>query len=670
MAKRRIIIYLTILLAATLFAPVVALADADSIEAVLEAETQRIAVMDEAKNAVVAVFSSDGGGGGSGVVISTDGFALTNFHVVKPCGAAMKCGMADGNIYDAVVVGVDPVGDVALIKLFGKDVFPAAKMGDSDKLKVGDWCFAMGNPFLLAADFTPTVTYGIVSGTHRYQYPAGTLLEYTDCIQTDASINPGNSGGPLFNSAGELVGINGRGSFEKRGRVNVGVAYAISINQIKYFLGCLHAGRICDHATLGATVSTDDEGRVVVNNILSDCDAYRRGLRYDDELILLGNRPITTTNAFKNVLGIFPKEWRIPISFRKDGERIDAMVRLMGVHTDQELIDKVQPPPRAMPVPIPMPKPDEDQPKSDEDSPKDLDEDKAEPSNDESDKPSDEGEQNVEPADEGEQAAKPADDDGKEELPDKPQRIEIPEQIRRQLMQKKPPLPEIVKQHFEKRRGYANYYFNKLHSDRVEQDWQQLGDFTSSRGLWVFEGILVDGKRKTRIEIDPNGVRLTLPDVTYSWQVSDRLCDDLSPPQSGGLLAALYLWRRLAVEGFENFGDVRYFGTAPIDQLDKQVDVVDAIYKDAQARCYFDPVTGHLQLLEFYSADDSDPCELYFRDYVDFDGRQVPSRFEIFIGDDPYPSFQFTSYRFEPGEPAPVETESDESSDTSEEANQ
>ena len=172
----------------------------------------------------------------------------------------MKCGMADGKLYDAVVVGLDPTGDVALIKLFGRDDFPAAELGDSDQVRVGDWVFAMGNPFLLATDFQPTVTYGIISGVHRYQFPPGTLLEYADCLQTDASINPGNSGGPLFDAEGRLIGINGRGSFEKRGRVNVGVGYAISINQIKNFLGCLRSGRIVDHATLGARVGLRRRG--------------------------------------------------------------------------------------------------------------------------------------------------------------------------------------------------------------------------------------------------------------------------------------------------------------------------------------------------------------------------------------------------------------------------
>ena len=103
---------------------------------------------------------------------------------------------------------------------------------------------------------------------HRYQFPAGTLLEYTDCLQTDASINPGNSGGPLFDAQGPADRHQRPGSFEKRGRVNVGVGYAISINQIKNFLGALHSGRIVDHATLGARVAADDDGRVVVTDIL------------------------------------------------------------------------------------------------------------------------------------------------------------------------------------------------------------------------------------------------------------------------------------------------------------------------------------------------------------------------------------------------------------------
>src|SRR5207248_10806143 len=169
-----------------------------------EAETQRIGVIQKVTPAVVAIFERGGQGGGSGVLISKDGYALTNFHVVQGSGPVMQCGLPDGILYDAVLVGLDKVGDVALIKLLpqkeGKE-FAAAALGDSGKVQPGDWSLALGNPFLLATDFTPTVTYGLVSGVHRYQYPESSrgLLEYTDCIQIDTSINPGNSGGPLFN---------------------------------------------------------------------------------------------------------------------------------------------------------------------------------------------------------------------------------------------------------------------------------------------------------------------------------------------------------------------------------------------------------------------------------------------------------------------------------------
>jgi serine protease Do len=307
---------------------------------VLQAEQRRVEVLRKISPAVVAVFGNNGDGGGSGVLISPDGYALSNFHVTSGAGNFMKCGLNDGVLYDAVIVGIDPTGDVALIKLLGRDDFPHATIGDSDTVKVGDWAYAIGNPFLLATDYHPTVTYGIVSGVHRYQYPAGTFLEYADCIQVDSSINPGNSGGPLFNDAGELIGINGRGSFEKRGRVNVGAGYAISINQIMFFLDHLRSGRIVDHATLGATVSTDRDGRVVVDSILETSEAYRRGLRLDDEIVEFAGRPIRSVNQFKNVLGIYPKGWRLPLTYRREEQKSEILARLRGVHVRAELMPK------------------------------------------------------------------------------------------------------------------------------------------------------------------------------------------------------------------------------------------------------------------------------------------------------------------------------------------
>jgi len=316
---------------------------ADLPPSVQAAEQQRIEAIERASRTAISVFEPSGKGGGSGVVVSADGYALTNFHVTQPCGDYMRCSMADGRFYDAVIVSFDLVRDVALIKLLGRDDFPYTPLGDSDQVRVGDWCFAVGNPFLLATDLQPTVSYGLVSGVHRYQYPAGTLLEYADCLQTDAAINPGNSGGPLFDAEGRLIGVNGRCSFEKRGRVNVGVGYAISVNQLKNFLGVLRSGRILDHATLGAAVASDDQGRVVVTNILDTADAYRRGLRYNDEIVSFAGRTISTTNIFKNVLGIFPKGWRVPLEYRRNGERREILVRLSGVHSEEELLQLVQP---------------------------------------------------------------------------------------------------------------------------------------------------------------------------------------------------------------------------------------------------------------------------------------------------------------------------------------
>ena len=304
---------------------------------VLDAQAARVALVEQVGPTVVCIFGRDGGGGGSGVLISADGFALTNFHVTSGAGDVMRCGLNDGKLYDAVVVGIDPTGDVAMIQLLGRSDFPFAPLGNSDALSVGEWVYAMGNPFLLASDFTPTVTYGIVSGLHRYQYPAGTFLEYTDCVQFDTSLNPGNSGGPLFNAAGEVIGINGRGSFEKRGRVNVGAGYAISSNQVKHFLDHLRSGRVVDHGTAGLTVSTGSDGAVRVAALLDDSDAFRRGLRSGDEIVTFAGRPIRSANQFQNVLGIYPAGWTLPLVYRRGAETHELWISLADAHRESEL---------------------------------------------------------------------------------------------------------------------------------------------------------------------------------------------------------------------------------------------------------------------------------------------------------------------------------------------
>lgn len=315
-------------------------ATAQPPKAVLDAEAERVAVVAKLSPAVVAVCIYGGQAIGSGVVIDPEGFALTNHHVTQPAGSIMQCGLADGQLYDAVIVGQDKIGDVALIKLLPKKEgtpFPFVPLGDSDKVKIGDWSLAMGNPFSIALDFTPTVTYGLVSGTNRYE-PMGSqpgISEYTDCIQVDTSINPGNSGGPLFNVKGELIGINGRINFEKRRRINSGVGYAISINQIKNFLAHFYAGIDTDHASLGAVVGTKDETsdlqKMVVKQLLDDSDAARRGLKEGDEILSFAGRKMTSANQYKNILGTLPKDWRMPITVRSDNARRELLVRVQNI---------------------------------------------------------------------------------------------------------------------------------------------------------------------------------------------------------------------------------------------------------------------------------------------------------------------------------------------------
>lgn len=563
---------------------------------VLRAEKYRMEVLARIAPTVVAIFSPSGAGGGSGVLISPDGYALTNFHVAYPDGPAAKCGLSDGKLYDAVLVGVDPVGDVALVKLLGRDDFPYAELGDSDQVQPGDEVYVLGNPFMLAADFQPSVSVGIISGVHRYQYPAGTLLEYADCLQTDAAINPGNSGGPLFDAAGRLIGINGRAAFEKRGRINVGVGFAISINQIKNYLGHLHGGRIVDHATLGAVVASDADGRVVVSNILTSSDAYRRGLRYDDEVVRLAGRLILSPNDFKNVLGTLPKGWRVPLSFRRGGQRFDVLVRLAGVHSEAELLEKLE---AAPPVP-PMSPPGPDRPGRRERS--------------------------------GQPEPAP-------ELPADPSPEQPPNPARPQLLGPghlpTPPLPEVVRQHYEARRGYANYYFNRLHQQRLWEGWRNCGAAAGRRDTWRLQGRLPTGT-PCHIELDDAGAQMEVAGRQIGWQRSVPVAQSLVPEGSGGLLPALYLWRRLAAAGLDSFGEVYYLGREPLPGQEAPVDVLVGLFGGAECHFFFHPGEGELLAIEMYGDPEADPCEVYFQQYRRQGDFRWPAQIEVRFGDQAY----------------------------------
>ncbi|WP_146536852.1 S1C family serine protease [Rubripirellula reticaptiva] len=571
------------------------------------AEQSRIDAIARAMPSAVCVFVPGGGGGGSGMLISPDGFALTNFHVTSPAGTFMRCGLSDGNVYDAVIVGIDPVGDLAMIRLIGldgktKNDFPVATFGSSRTAQPGDWCMVIGNPFLLATNLQPTVTYGILSGVGRYQYPSGTLLEYGDCLQTDASINPGNSGGPIYDAEGKLLGIVGRCSFEKRGRVNVGVGYAISINQAENFLGVLRSGRIVDHATLGATVATDPDGGVRVTNILESSDAYRRGLRYGAEILEIDGRVVQTANDLQNVLATFPAGWRIPIRFRIDGNSRDTLVRLASVHGPDELLEKMA---GALPPPPPReePKPEDNEDNEGDDS-------------------------------DGEQESAPEDQE-----PDSPHG--------------KSPIPKSVTDQLIERKGYANYHFNEREQDdfiaevRNQYPAQESSESNEPTG-WIIEGETADGDASpVMIRVTSGKMAMIVGERPVQIETKGELYEAVTRRSPVGMLAALDAWRRMLATGPKQFGETFYWGTMPLGGQRPLRDCVVGIDGEMETRWLSHPDSHALEAVEVFADRDEDPAELWLlRDGAD--AKAMPTFLDLRYGTESLLKVKVKSWKLVP----------------------
>ncbi|HWU39772.1 MAG TPA: DegQ family serine endoprotease [Candidatus Acidoferrum sp.] len=217
---------------------------------------------------------------GSGVIVDKRGYILTNNHVIEQADV-IDVRLSDKRKFTATVVGKDPKTDLAVIKIDAPDNLPVATMGDSAKIRIGEWAIAIGNPFGL----DQTVTVGVISAIGRSDVG---ITTYEDFIQTDASINPGNSGGPLLNLSGEVVGINT--AIVASGR---GIGFAIPINMAKEIKDRLIAQGKVVRAWLGVSIQelTDelaaqfavkpDDG-VLVGNVMKDSPAERGGLKSGD----------------------------------------------------------------------------------------------------------------------------------------------------------------------------------------------------------------------------------------------------------------------------------------------------------------------------------------------------------------------------------------------------
>ncbi len=243
---------------------------------------------------------------GSGVVIDADkGFIVTNHHVVEGADE-IQITLHNGKQFEATLVGSDPEADVALLKLDADDLTDIP-MADSDKLRVGDFAVAIGNPFGLGQ----TVTSGIISALGR----TGLGIEgYEDFIQTDASINPGNSGGALVNLKGELIGIN-TAIMAAGGQGNVGIGFAIPINMVRQIVdqliefGEVHRGMlgvIMQNLTpeLSKAFGLDLHQGVVISKVIEGSAAEEAGLKAGDVVISINGAPVKSASAMRNVVGM------------------------------------------------------------------------------------------------------------------------------------------------------------------------------------------------------------------------------------------------------------------------------------------------------------------------------------------------------------------------------
>jgi len=266
---------------------------------------------------------------GSGFIISPDGYVLTNNHLVGGADKVMVK-LGDDREFEASVIGTDPQSDVAVVKVEG-EVFPALKLADSDKLEVGEWVLAIGNPFGLSH----TVTAGIVSAKGRSNVG---LADFEDFIQTDAAINPGNSGGPLLNLDGEVVGINT--AIVSRSGGNMGIGFAIPINMARGIYEQLIEGGTVERGFLGVVIQDltgelagsfglDEHTRgVLIPEVLEDSAAEKAGLRRNDIIVELNGQPVEKADVLRNAIAMEKPGTRVELVVLRDGKRKTFTVEL------------------------------------------------------------------------------------------------------------------------------------------------------------------------------------------------------------------------------------------------------------------------------------------------------------------------------------------------------
>jgi serine protease Do len=271
---------------------------------------------------------------GSGFIISADGYVVTNNHVVTPNNRAtleeITITMPDGTEYEAELVGADAASDLAVLKIQSNDTFPFVQFGDSSETRVGDWVVAIGNPFGLGG----TVTSGIVSAVYRNTGQGGAYDRY---LQTDASINRGNSGGPLFDMAGNVIGVN-NAIFSPSGG-SVGIGFAIPAEIAAPIVDQLKDGREIERGFLGVGIDpvSDDladslglprNRGEIIQNVQDDSAAERAGIQPGDIVVSIDGQAVTSEQTLSFLVANTAPGTRIAIELIRNGERrtVNAVV--------------------------------------------------------------------------------------------------------------------------------------------------------------------------------------------------------------------------------------------------------------------------------------------------------------------------------------------------------
>ena len=267
-------------------------------------------------------------GAGSGFVIDPSGLLVTNNHVIGNA-SRVRVSLQNGEEYQARVLGSDDLTDIALLRVEPRSPLPAVSFGSSAALRVGNWVLAAGNPFGLGG----SITVGIVSARGR-EIGAG---PYDDFIQTDAPINPGNSGGPLFNMAGEVIGIN-TAIYSPSG-ASAGIGFALPSDLARGVIDQLRNGGRVERGWLGVSVQdagTSEEGGrrggpgggVLVAGIERGSPAARAGLRAGDQVVAINGERVENSRALVRAIAAVPPGQTVRLSILRDGRPTELPVQV------------------------------------------------------------------------------------------------------------------------------------------------------------------------------------------------------------------------------------------------------------------------------------------------------------------------------------------------------